>query len=71
MNIVIKVSISSVLIITSLLSVLALSGCFRAFAPATDPCTHDPKDTSVRLCTAEEIRDARDRPENTRLRNNN
>lgn len=56
MNIANKVGISSILLAASLLSTFALSGCFTAFAPPSNPCTSDPKDTSVRLCDPEQTR---------------
>ncbi len=39
---------------------MMLSGCFTAFTPANDFCTRDPKDTAVRLCTPEEIKETTD-----------
>jgi hypothetical protein len=56
MNIVNKVGISSILLATCVLSAFALTGCFTAFAPPSDPCTSNPKDTSVRLCDPEQTR---------------
>ncbi len=35
------------------LCTVTLSGCFTAFTPARDFCTHDPKDTTIRACTLE------------------
>jgi hypothetical protein len=42
------------------LCMVTLSGCFTAFTPARDFCTGDPKDTAVRLCTPEEIKETTD-----------
>lgn len=51
-----KAGISSILLAASLLISLTLSGCFTAFAPPSNPCTSDPKNTSVRLCDPEQTR---------------
>lgn len=36
--------------LTMLALTLALGGCFTAFTPKRDYCTHDPKDTAVPMC---------------------
>ncbi|WP_157778430.1 hypothetical protein [Massilia violaceinigra] len=36
--------------VTLALMVLSTSGCFTAFTPKRDFCTHDPKDTAVPMC---------------------
>ena len=42
------------------LCMVPLSGCFTAFAPRSNSCTGDPKNTAVRLCTPEEIKEMTD-----------
>ena len=34
----------------------SLSACYMGFAPRSDPCTVDPKNTGSKLCDAETIR---------------
>ncbi len=42
------------------LCTVTLSGCLRIYGPVSDSCTHDPKDTGVRLCTPEEMKASTD-----------
>ena len=70
MKIAIKVDTSSVLTAIAMLSTLALSGCFTAFAPATDPCTLDPQNNpTLRACTQDEVRGMNNWQERTKLKN--
>lgn len=36
--------------LTMLALAVSLGGCFTAFTPKRDYCTHDPKDTAVPMC---------------------
>jgi hypothetical protein len=42
------------------LCMVPLSGCFTAYGPRTNPCTRDPENTAVRLCTPEEMKASTD-----------
>jgi hypothetical protein len=42
------------------LCMVALSGCFGAYTMPRDFCTSDPKDTTIRACTAKEMKASTD-----------